>query len=215
MPTILSTKVLSPSQKQLILNSGLGFIEYNAIKIDFVDFEAVSIENAIITSKNAAKAIIKKDILIEKCFCVGEKTSVYLKVHNYKVAEVADDGRNLANIVLNNYSDQSFTFFCGNRRRDEIPSVLKENHIAFEEIEVYKTSLNFQQFRQEFDGILFFSPSAVQSFTKENQLKDSIVFCIGNTTASEAKKHTENIITATKPSIENVIVQAVKILKSR
>ncbi|MDT0650056.1 uroporphyrinogen-III synthase [Autumnicola edwardsiae] len=210
MPTLLSTKKLSTAQKQLVLNSGLRFVEYDAIQIDFVDFEAISVENAIIPSKNAAKAVVKKCISIEKCFCVGEKTSAYLRDHNYKIVEVADYGRNLANIVLNNYNEQKFTFFCGNKRRDEIPSVLKENNIAFEEIEVYKTRLNFQHFRQEFDGIMFFSPSAVQSFTKENKLKDSIVFCIGKTTASEAKKHTENIVTATKPSIENVIVQAVK-----
>ncbi|MDT0645546.1 uroporphyrinogen-III synthase [Zunongwangia sp. F260] len=215
MPTLLSTKKLSTAQKQLVLNSGLRFVEYDAIQIDFVDFKAISVENAIITSKNTAKAVIKNNISIQKCFCVGEKTSEVLKNHNYKIVEVADYGRNLANIVLNKYSDQSFSFFCGNKRREEIPSVLKENHIAFEEIEVYKTRLNFQHFQQEFDGILFFSPSAVQSFTKENQLKDSIVFCIGKTTASEAKKHTENIVTATKPSIENVIVQAVKNLKSR
>ncbi|MDT0689680.1 uroporphyrinogen-III synthase [Salegentibacter sp. F188] len=214
MPTLLSTKRLSTAQKQLILNSGLGFVEYEAIKIDFVDFEAASVENAIITSKNAAKAVIKNNISIAKCFCVGEKTSEVLKNHNYKVAEVQDYGRNLANIVLNSYSDQSFTFFCGNKRRDEIPSVLKENNIAFEEIEVYKTRLNFQHFQQNFDGILFFSPSGVQSFTKENQLKDSVVFCIGTTTASEAKKHTENVIIATKPSIENLIVQAVKYFRN-
>lgn len=214
MSTLLSTKRLSTAQKQLILNSGLGFVEYDAIKIDFVDFKAASVENAIITSKNAAKAVIKNNIPIVKCFCVGEKTSEVLKNHNYKVAEVQDYGRNLANIVLNKYSDQSFTFFCGNKRRDEIPSVLKENNIVFEEIEVYKTRLNFQHFQQKFDGILLFSPSAVQSFTKENQLKDSVAFCIGTTTASEAKKHTRNIVTATKPSIENVIVQAVKYFRN-
>ena len=214
MPTLLSTKRLSTAQKQLILNSGLGFVEYDAIEIDFVDFAAASVENAIITSKNAAKAVIKNSISITRCFCVGAKTSAVLENHNYKVVEVADYGRNLANIVLNNYNDQSFTFFCGNKRRDEIPSVLKENNIAFKEIEVYKTRLNFRHFRQEFDGIMFFSPSAVQSFTEENQLKDSVAFCIGTTTALEAKKHTEKIVVATKPSIENVIVQAVKYFRN-
>jgi len=90
---------------------------------------------------------------------------------------------------------------------------LKKKKIKFQEIEVYKTSLNPKPFSQEFDGILFFSPSAVQSFTAENELKNSTIFCIGKTTASEAKKHSNNIITATKPSIENVIVQVVKYFK--
>ena len=82
-------------------------------------------------------------------------------------------------------------------------------NIQFKEIEVYKTSLNPQRFPQEFEGVLFFSPSAVQSFTAKNQLKETTAFCIGNTTAAEAQKHTNNIIIATKPTIENVIVQVV------
>ncbi|MDT0675302.1 uroporphyrinogen-III synthase [Autumnicola musiva] len=215
MPTILSTKVLSPSQKQLILNSGIGFVEYDAIKIDFTDFEVPSVVNAIITSKNAANAILKKNISVQNCFCVGEKTSGLLKSSGFDIAETSDYGRDLANIIIEKYSDENFTFFCGNKRRDEIPSVLKEHNIAFKEIEVYKTSLNFQQFQQEFDGVLFFSPSGVKSFIKEIKLKDSVAFCIGETTASEAKKHTENIVIATTPGIENVIVQVVKYFKSR
>ncbi|MDT0642104.1 uroporphyrinogen-III synthase [Zunongwangia sp. F363] len=211
MPTILSTKVLSPSQKQLVLNGGIGFVEYDAIKIDFTDFNlAAPVKNAIVTSKNAAKAIQTKGILAEKCFCVGNKTSAYLKVHGYEVVAIENYGADLAKLIFEKHREEKFTFFCGNKRRDEIPSALKKHHIAFEEIEVYKTSLNFQQFQQEFEGVLFFSPSAVQSYTKNNKLKDSIAFCIGETTASEAKKHTGNIVVANSPGIENVIVQVVK-----
>ena len=73
--------------------------------------------------------------------------------------------------------------------------------------------LNLKKFESKFDGILFFSPSGVQSFTEQNRL-NSTAFCIGETTASKAKKHTHEIIIASKPSIENVIVKVVKKLKS-
>jgi len=98
---------------------------------------------------------------------------------------------------------------------DEIPKTLQQENINFQEIEVYKTSLNPQGFSQEFDGILFFSPSAVQSFTAKNKLTGITAYCIGNTTALEAQKHTNNIIIATKPTIENVIVQVVKYSKNK
>ena len=47
-----------------------------------------------------------------------------------------------------------------------------------------------------------------------NKLGNSMLFCIGNTTAAEAKKHSENIILANKPTVENVLVQAINYYKN-
>lgn len=212
MATVLSTKKLSLSQKQLLLNAGIGLVEYDAIQIEFIDFKTdnQAFKNAVITSKNTAKAILKKDLKIENCFCVGEKTAAFLKENNFNIAETANYGVNLAQIIVGKYPKENFTFFCGNERRDELPTILKKNNASFVEIEVYKTSLKPKHFEREFEGILFFSPSGVKSFVSKNKLDKSIAFCIGSTTASEAKKHTSNIVIANKPSIENVIVQAVK-----
>ncbi len=214
MKSILSTKKLSNSQKQLFLNSGLSLVEYNAITTEATDFKLPSkkIKNAIFTSKNSVNSISGK-VPVENCFCVGEKTADLANENGFHIQEIADYGKDLAEIIVQKYAEESFTFFCGNIRRDDIPEILKKNKIEFTEIEVYKTSLNPKPFSQEFDGILFFSPSAVQSFTDKNRLKDAMAFCIGKTTAAEAKKHTNHIITATKPSIENVIVQVVKYFK--
>ncbi|HZJ35546.1 MAG TPA: uroporphyrinogen-III synthase [Gillisia sp.] len=215
MSTVLSTKKLSLSQKLLLLNAGIGLVEYDAIQIEFIDFKTGTraFKNAVITSKNTAKAILKKDLKIENCYCVGEKTAAFLKENNFNIAEIADYGINLAQIIIEKYPNENFAFFCGNERRDELPAILKKNNVKFEELEVYKTSLKPKQFEREFEGILFFSPSGVKSFVSENKLDKSIAFCIGSTTASEAKKHTSNIIIANKPSLENVIVQAVKYFK--
>lgn len=210
--TVLSTKKLSLSQKNLFLNAGLSLVEYDAIKIEFLDFEfpKKEIKNAIITSKNTAKAIIERQLKIQNCFCVGEKTAGFLKNHNFNILEVSDYGSDLADIITKKYRNEEFTFFCGNLRREELPSALKKEGVEFQEVEVYKTSLNRQKFPQEFDGIMFYSPSGVKSFTSENKIMESTVFCIGRTTAKEAKKHTKNIIIANKPSIENLIVTVVK-----
>ncbi|MFN4761918.1 uroporphyrinogen-III synthase [Gillisia sp. Q332] len=212
MPTVLATKILEPHQKQLLLNAGISLVEYNAIKIEFIDFDPGKkrIKNAIVTSKNAARAIIRKNLIIENCFSVGEKTASFLKKYKYNISEIADYGTALAAIITKKYPNENFSFFCGDKRREELPSILKENGIDLEEIQVYKTRLNPKEFQQEFDGVLFFSPSGVKSFFSQNKIKNSTAFCIGTTTASEAKKITDTIIIATKPSMENVIVQVVK-----
>ncbi|WP_037318512.1 uroporphyrinogen-III synthase [Salegentibacter sp. Hel_I_6] len=214
MKSVLSTKKISNSQRQLFLNSGLSLIEYDAILTETTDFKLPSekIKNAIFTSKKAVNAVLDK-IEAENCFCVGQKTAEVLSYNGFHIQEIADYGKDLAETITKKYTAETFTFFCGNKRRDEIPEILEYKNVQFTEIEVYKTGLNPQSFSQEFDGILFFSPSAVQSFTAKNELKSAMAFCIGTTTASEAKKHTNNLIIATKPSIENVIVQVVKYFK--
>ncbi len=71
-------------------------------------------------------------------------------------------------------------------------------------------SLNKKKFQQDFDGIMFFSPSGVESYLNLNELKTETCFCIGKTTASALKDKNTSVVIATTPSIENVIVQVVK-----
>ena len=215
MPTVLSTKKLLPNQKELLLNAGIGLVEYDAIKIRFIDFEVENrtIENAIFSSKNAVKAIIQKNIKIRNCFCVGNKTSSLLEKEGYKIVEMAGSSEALANQIITEHSDKEFQFFCGNKRREELPDLLKKSNIRLNETIVYHTDLNPRKFESEFDGILFFSPSGIQSFVQENKV-NTIAFCIGETTAQEAKKHTKNIKIANKPAVENVIAKVVSNLKN-
>lgn len=216
MARVLSTKKLKLSQKELLLNSGIGLVEYDAISIKFIDFslEEAIIENAIFSSKNALKALTEKKAAIKHCFCVGEKTSAIAEEKGFSVQETANNAEELALRIAAEYKNKEFHFFSGNRRRDELPGMLKENNIKYKETQVYNTSLNPQKFESEFDGILFFSPSAVQSFTRENSLS-STAFCIGSTTAKEAGKYTDKVIVANKPRIENVIAKVVSELKNK
>ncbi len=216
--SILSTKILLLAQKELVLNSGLGLVEYNAIKIKFIDFKIdKEYGHYIFTSQNGVRAFlanknrtISKD---KKVFCVGEKTKSLLEKNDVKVIKMANNSKELAEYIVKNNKKESFLFFCGNKRREELPLILKENKVDFKEVNVYETTLNKKKFSTAFNGVLFFSPSAVESYVAENKIQESIAFCIGETTAIAAKKHTNNIVTATKTTIENVIVQAVKHLK--
>ncbi len=227
MKTILSTKRLSPSQKGLLLNAGVSLVEYNAITIEFVPFEVPKIiENAIFTSQNAVNAVMSYELGVKSCFCVGEKTKSLLEEKGQKVVKNGEYASKLADFIVKNHKNEHFYFFCGNMRSDEIPSKLKENKVSFEEIEVYKTTLNPKKFERQFDAILFFSPSGVRSYYQGNPDLQGVVdegdllvglppfaICIGNTTASEAKKYTQNVVIANATTMESVIAKAVTTLK--
>jgi uroporphyrinogen-III synthase len=191
-------------------------VEYGAISIEPIDFKMPDkVENVIFTSKNTVERVMSYELGVKSCFCVGRKTKALLEQNGFEVIASADYGKELANIIVEKYPDREYTFFCGNRRRDELPTILNKNKIAFEEIQVYKTELNPKKVEGKFDGILFFSPSGVEGFSLENEIKDSVAFCIGNTTATEAKKYTNKIVVAEEPTIESLINKVSKPYRSK
>jgi len=215
MPTVLSTKKFKENQRSLLLQAGVSLVEYDAIKIELIPFEIPEIvENAIFTSQNAILAILNSEFRIQNCYCVGKKTKSMLEENGQNVVKMTEYASELADYLVKNYKKDSFHFFCGNIRSDEIPSKLKENNIDFKEIEVYKTTLNPKKFERQFDAVLFFSPSGVRSFVSENKINNSKAICIGNTTASEAKIYTENVVIANATTVESVIAKAVNTLKN-
>jgi len=76
------------------------------------------------------------------------------------------------------------------------------------EIEVYETEPTPLAVGKS-DGILFFSPSAVESYLKQNTITNQMCFCIGQTTANALQNVTKNTVVANKPTIENTIIQSI------
>ena len=230
MVSILSTKKLKPNQRDLLLGQGFTLVDYNAIDIAFLDFQLpTKIENAIFTSQNGVRAFFNNNNvnsgLIKNCFCVGNKTKALLEENGLKVIEIANSGTDLAQIIANNYKNESFYYFCGRQRRDELPDILKASKTQFIEVNTYKTTLKPHKFDQKWDGILFFSPSGVESYFLGNkdeleaipqqvQNDHPLLICIGETTAEAAKKYSNKIVIANATSVESVIAKAVKTLKN-
>lgn len=215
MKTVLSTKILTPSQKELFLNSGLGLVEYDALKIEFFDVKIpLDHQNYIFTSQNAVKVFFDQSKGMGfsnfRVFCVGEKTKSLLESNGLNVVKMTDYASDLGNFIVKNHVTETFVFICGQQRKDDLPQIFSKNNIRYKEVIVYRSIPNPKAFHRVFDGILCFSPRGIQSFLLENSLKNSTLFCIGETTASEAKKHSDNIIIANKPTVENVLVQAIK-----
>lgn len=213
---ILSTKKLLPNQKQDLLNANIHLIEEDFIATKIKNFEVSKInDNLIFTSQNAVQSILQhpkgNEIKSKNVFAVGMKTKDLLTKNGFNVVAYTGYAADLAEIITLIYSNESFTFFSGNLRRDILPNTFKENGIPFNEIEVYETNLTSKKVTNKVDGILFFSPSAVESYFKSNTIKDEICFCIGKTTAEALQnRKIKNIIIANKPSVENVIDQVIK-----
>lgn len=215
MYTILSTKKLTEKNKVKLENSGFLVVEKNFIKTKSIQFSLNEVaENLIFTSKNAVKSVpFKNEIISRKVFCVGSKTKKLLEKNGFEVITSAENAKDLAENISQNFSSMRFTFFCGTIRKATLPQILKKNNIELNEIVVYKTVLKPHKIETKIDGILFFSPSAVESFLKENRLNDTTCFCIGNTTAESLKNKTDKIIVSKKATIEALIKKCIKYYK--
>ncbi|HEX7457000.1 MAG TPA: uroporphyrinogen-III synthase [Ginsengibacter sp.] len=169
---------------------------------------------AVFTSKNAVKAFdqIANAEVPWKIFCIGHstKTSVAKLFGEEKISGTADNAADLADIILKDEEIKKVIFFSGKQRRDELTLKIKAQGIEVEEIVVYETLETPQKLsRKIYDGILFFSPSAVNSFFSLNKINGQTqIFAIGKTTADAIHQHiNKELIIAETPSEENMIEQ--------
>ena len=216
--SILSTKTLSVEQRQVFLNANFDLLEQDFIEIKNNLFELNTINNNLIfSSQNAVLSLMEQNgwevLKTKPVFCVGVKTKELLELHGFTVDVYLDYASELAEIITLIYNKESYTFLSGNLRKETLPKALKSARITFNEIEVYQTTLApFKISDQEkFDGILFFSPSAVESYLTNNKIKNEVCFCVGTTTAAALEtKKIKNIVIAETPTIEEVILEVIE-----
>lgn len=137
-----------------------------------------------------------------KVYCVGEKVANAVKIWqpNWLVCGVADNAESLLPFFKNCHLQKAL-LLCGSMRLDIIPAEMKRLGIVLKEVKVYITKLLHKNVDEAYNGVLFFSPSAVDSFFKVNRVDyDCTLFAIGGTTASAIRKYcTNNIVMADKP----------------
>lgn len=207
---ILSTKKLTSEQKQALVNANLEILDVDFIQTQNKSFELKDLnDNLIFTSQNAVHSVLSdpkaEELKSKNVFCVGLKTKILLSENGFNVIAYTGYASDLAEIITLIYRSESYTFFSGNLRRETLPKALKDAEIKFNEIQVYDTSLTPQKIKTAADAILFFSPSGVESYLKDNTIKKETCFCIGDTTAEALHKITKNIIIADQPTVEDVI----------
>lgn len=217
MTRILSTKKLTKALKMKLSSANVDLVEKNFIQTKAIAFETPILNDYLVfTSKQAVKSVLKsklKSVLSKSCLCVGNKTRAFLEKKGFTVLESADYAEDLIQIIASKYKNHSFTFFCGNIRRNTIPDFFQQNKIAYMEIVVYETKLKPHKIKESYDGVLFFSPSGVNSFLEKNKLDNKTSFCIGTTTSKAIEHLTKNIIIASQPSVDYVIDEVIKYYK--
>lgn len=130
-------------------------------------------------------------------YCIGTTTNTLVQEYfgEASIAGTANSAAELAELIVEEGFIEEVLFFCGDQRRDELPAILRKNNIAVNEIIVYQTIAVPHKISTAYNGILFFSPSAVESFFSNNTIAErTILFAIGNTTATAIKKFTNNKI---------------------
>ena len=171
--------------------------------------------NVVFTSMNAVEAIRKfiPERSLWKVFCIGNTTKKLVKdiFGKNNLSGTGNNATELAENIMRDKSIKKVYFFCGDQRRDELPGVLQKNNVEVEEIIVYKTIETSKSISKRYDGILFFSPSAVHSFLLKNLIPNQAqVFAIGTTTADALQPFTQQpVIIADFPGKENLLEQAI------
>jgi hydroxymethylbilane synthase len=209
---VYSTKSLSHDQTNN-LSSKIGVTSSDFITIRNNRLKRVivkkPIKNVLFTSQNAVEALLNNfsrlELDFENIYCVGRRTKRLIEKKIGKVAHIENNSEKLADYLLKNLDTKEVTFFCGDKRMDDLPTTLLNNNFSVNEVECYQTQLTPRIIEDKYKGILFYSPSGVESYLKENTANEIVAFCIGETTAKKAKDYFKNVVVSKLSTVESVI----------
>ncbi len=213
MKRLLSTKNLSDAHRRRLAAAGWELTQYNAIRVELLPTTIAPGDRlAIFTSKHAVRACVSgapgSALRGVSCLCVGKSTAGLVQRAGGRVLETASSATALAERIKEKYTKKSFVYYAGDRRLDTLPETLTALGVDWQEVTAYKTRFVKRHLDTVFDGILFFSPSGIQSYTACNTIGSATAYCIGATTAAEAKKHTNRLIVAGSPGVEALVALA-------
>lgn len=207
---IFVTRELSDEQIEYAESLDLNVVIEPAIEIEFredwfaieMTFKATKKPVIAFTSQNGVRALEFFQSTGGKIpdkttfYAVGEKTAEALANLGFKaIVPEQQDGVGLAQQIADDFSAMknsekpTVLHFCGDKRRDEFRQFLSDSDIHVRDMVVYKTILKSMRLpNHKTDGILFYSPSAVQAFRDSGGFRNKNLpelFAIGETTAEE------------------------------
>jgi Uroporphyrinogen-III synthase len=219
--TILSTRpletaLLEAARAKDIIIDIVSFIDISPVNTSGIQEEIKKLltqpANIVFTSMNAVQAVANQldgDAPDWNIFCIGNTTRALAEKYfgEASIRGTGNYGTELAGVIIADRSVKKVVFFCGDLRREELPGKLRQHGITVQEIIVYHTINTPHTVNTQYDGILFFSPSAVQSFFYTNTvLPSTILFAIGQTTADAIKNFTGNpVVIPGRPGKEDLV----------
>jgi uroporphyrinogen-III synthase len=183
-------------QKNVIIEE-LSFIATKPIQDDelFQKIKALAAEQhtVVFTSMNAVEAVaaLVTETPAWQIYSIGNTTRKLIeeKWGAATIMATAENAQRLGERLIDDGVSE-VVFFCGNKRRDELPNKIRSEKGKVEEVMVYETEDTPTKIEKEYDGVLFFSPSAVEAFYSENKpSKNTILFAIGKTTEEAIRQH--------------------------
>jgi uroporphyrinogen-III synthase len=149
------------------------------------------------------------------CYSIGGNTNMRALQAGFHVLAHAQHGEALARLIAEK-REKKVIHLCGDMRRPELHETLAAAGVLVQEIVVYTKLLQPKKV-ENFDAVMFFSPSQVDAFLQANQLPDSIpAICVGNTTANHLKtKGFAHVIVAQNPDEESVIQAVIGYFNSK
>jgi uroporphyrinogen-III synthase len=229
-PTILCTGPIEESAVELpeYKDANIDVVPFTTIKFELSDTAEEQLKEllkkkavVVFTSNNAVKSIagyLENSQPDWKIFCIGNTTRTLAKKYfgEDRIMQSASTAAELAEKIIADVEEREVIFFCGNLRRNDLPDAVRQKGITIKEITVYQTNFSPIAVEKEYDAVLFFSPSAAESFFSKNSLPvKTVLFVIGNTTAESIRKYSSNkIITGDEPDKNKLISKTIRFFKA-
>jgi uroporphyrinogen-III synthase len=209
---ILFTKTVIEKEASKHLGTDFTYDFKDFIKIENVETKPFSLQNQflIFSSANAVKAFFENGFQpnadLNKIYVVGKKTEETLVEFGYNSNKIFKNINELSQFIVNENIKEDFLHFCGNLTLDVLENTLAEHQVSYPKITVYNTQLLYSEISENYDAVVFFSPSGVRSFAKFNSLSGKALFAIGQTTEKELRKYTQNaIFTSQENNLEDLL----------
>jgi uroporphyrinogen-III synthase len=221
----VDASLVRKAREQQIQLDTLSFIEtapIDSIEIQQeIAFAGTALATVIFTSMNAVEAVNRSldEMMPEwRIYCLGHRTKELVAEYfgEGSIVGTADNATELADEILADDEVEELIFFCGNQRRDELPRKIRAAGMDLNEIPVYETIATPHQLENNYDAVLFFSHTAVESFFSNNKLNESCtLFAIGETTKTTIRKYCKNkIIVSAEPAKDKLVEQAIEYFSS-
>lgn len=223
---ILFTKNINSEILSKELGNDISAECVEVIKIENLHVEAFDLKNhsLIFTSLNGVKSFFNNGFKpnedftsrnYNKIYCVGEKTKREIRKNGFGTFKVLKNAETLSKFIIDHCVHEKFIHFCGNLAIDVLDNNLPLQNISYKKVTVYKTEELNPVIPEKYHAIVFFSPSGVRSFAKNNSLENKVLFSIGETTSKELRKHTKaDIFTSKKNTLSNLLLVIKDTLKN-
>lgn len=217
-PRVLSTRKLAPEMRERLLSAGVALVEADFIATDLLNPDIETVYDCLLfTSQNAVRSLLSHphwEQIKRPAFCVGQNTRDMLMAAGVKILTWAPYASQLAPMISEQFPSARITFFSGNLRMDTLPDWFAQHGITYNEYTVYQTRLTPHRISEAVDGVLFFSPSGVQSYLQRNALAGKTCFCIGDTTASALKGLPVQVELAAEPTMASTVARCAQFYRN-